>query len=302
MPRASAAALEGSGFDPASGGQMTAATPSPASSRRLSTCSANAACPTRRTRIPGSALEVRCEEALQALPRVARRLGLVGSALVAEEAMVRTRINDHLGLLAGAGELGLQLLDGVEWDEGVLLAEEGEDRSAELWRLVDRDAASVEGSRRLDLLRELAGGEVAHAATHAEPGDADPVGSDEGLPLEVADGAAHVRDDVLVAHALHERDRLPDLIVADRASLAGPPVEVGREGDVALGGDPPRHVLDVPVQPERLLDDEDPRRACRSRRAGDKARHPARRGDLDHLRLHIHQGAAPFRGVRRAPR
>src|SRR5438552_1907939 len=179
MPRASAAALRGSGFDPASGGQTTAAIASPASSRRLSTCSANAACPTRRTRIPGSALEVRREEALQALPRVARRLRLVGGALVAEEAMVCTRIDDHLGLLAGAA------------------------------------------------------------------------------------------------------------------------VEVRREGDVALGGDPPRDVLDVPVQPEGLLDDDYPGRACRRRRAGEKARHPARRANLDHLRLHIHQGAAPFRGSTR---
>src|SRR5262249_31159590 len=169
MPRSTAAVLSGSGFGPASGGQTTAAITSPASSRPRSTCSAKAACPTRRTRIPGSALEMGGEEALEPLPRVARSLGLVRGALVAEEPVIRSGIHDHLGLLARPLQLGLQLLDRVEGDEGVLLAEEGEDGCPQLRRPVDRDAATVERHRCLDLLRQLAGGEVAHASAHAEP-------------------------------------------------------------------------------------------------------------------------------------
>src|SRR5262252_11124959 len=148
---------------------MTAAITSPASSRLRSTCSAKAACPTRRTRTSGSALEVGGEEVLEPLPRVACRRRLVRGALVAEEPVIRPGIHDHLGLLAGARELGLQLLDRVERDEGILFAEEGQNRCTELRRLVDRDAAAVERHRCLDLLRELARGKVAHAAAHAEP-------------------------------------------------------------------------------------------------------------------------------------
>src|SRR5262249_62345268 len=108
-PARSAAVLSGSGFGPASGGQTTAAITSPASSRPRSTCSAKAACPTRRTRIPGSALEMGGEEALEPLPRVARSLGLVRGALGAEEPVIRPGIHDHLGLLARPRQLGLQL-------------------------------------------------------------------------------------------------------------------------------------------------------------------------------------------------
>src|SRR5213593_1959797 len=171
MPRASAAALSGSGFGPASGGQTAAAILSPAFSRPRSTSSANAACPTRRMRMACSRSQVCGEELLQALPGILRRVGAVGVALVAEEAVPGPRVHHHLGLLAMALECCLQLLDGGERDEAVLRAEERQDRRPESFGLVDRDAAPVEGSARLELVGQLARREVAHPAPHAEPRD-----------------------------------------------------------------------------------------------------------------------------------
>src|SRR5437870_10491653 len=162
MPRASAACFSGSGLPGPSGGQTTPAIASPAASRRWRTSAANAAWPTRRTRTAASALQVRREERLQALPGVARGLGPVGVALVAEEAVRGLRVDDHLGLLAMPGELGLQPLDRVERDERVVLAEEGEERRLERRRLLDRDAAAVKRRHRLELVGQLAGGEEAH--------------------------------------------------------------------------------------------------------------------------------------------
>src|SRR5262245_29967131 len=148
MPRASATAFTGSGFGPASGGQTTAAIVSPAASRPVRTCSAKAACPTRRIRIGTSGAEMRRKELREALPGVLRRGALVRGALVAEEAVIGAGIDDDLALLLVARQRLAELLDGVERDVRVLFAEEGEHRAAERRRLLDRDAAAVEGGAR----------------------------------------------------------------------------------------------------------------------------------------------------------
>src|SRR5262249_6026338 len=131
-PRSMAAAFTGSGFGPASGGQNTAAIVWPVASSPRSTSSANAACPTRRIRIAPSGLQVPREEALQTLPGLLGRRLLVRRALVAEEAVVRARVDDDLDGFREPLRLRLQLLDDVERDERVLLAEEREHRAAEL--------------------------------------------------------------------------------------------------------------------------------------------------------------------------
>src|SRR2546425_6470660 len=136
MPRASAAAFSGSGFGPASGGHTTAAIVSPAASRPRSTSSAKAACPTRRMRIAGSGPEMRREELLEPRPRVLGGGLLVRGALVAEEAMVGAGVDDDLDGLLVTLRFGLQLLDARERDEGVLLAEEGQNGALELRRLL----------------------------------------------------------------------------------------------------------------------------------------------------------------------
>src|SRR5205814_7276400 len=179
MPRARAAALTGSGFGPASGGHTTAAIVSPAASRPRSTSSAKAACPTRRMRIAGSGFQMLREELLQPAPRVLGGGLLIRRALVAEEAVLRAGIDDDLDRLAVAPGLGLQLLDAVERDVRVPLAEEGEHGALELRRLLGREAAAVEGRARLDLVGELARGEIGHAPAHAESRDPDPVGVHE---------------------------------------------------------------------------------------------------------------------------
>src|SRR5581483_9919465 len=171
MPRSTAAAFTGSTFAPASGGQTTAAIASPSASSRFRTSAANAAWPTRRIRTRPSALQVRREEGLQALPGVARGLGTVGVALVAEEAVRRLRVDDHLGLLPVALELRLQLVDVVEGDERIVLAEECEEGRLHLVRLRGVDAAAVERRRRGDLVGELRGDLVRDAAALAEAGD-----------------------------------------------------------------------------------------------------------------------------------
>src|SRR5438445_6878823 len=208
MARASAACFNGSGLPAASGGQTTPAIASPAASRRCRTSAANAAWPTRRMRTAPSALQVGREKSLQPLPGVARGLGPVGVALVAEEAMRGLRVDDHLGLLAVARELGLQLLDRVERDERVVLAEEGEQWRLQLRGLLDRDASPVERRRSLDLVGQLACDEKAHPPAHAEPGDADTVAAHEGLAFEVRDRAADVGHDLVVPEALHQGDGL----------------------------------------------------------------------------------------------
>src|SRR2546426_9053326 len=297
MPRASAAAFTGSGFGPASGGQTTAAIRSPAASRPRSTSSAKAACPTRRMRIARSGLQMLREDPPEPRPRVLGRGLLVRGALVAEEAVVGAGVDDDLDRLAAAPGLRLQLLDALEWDERVLLAEEGEHGALELRRLLERDAAPVEGHARLDLVGELARGEVGHPPAHAEAGDPDPLGAHEGLLLEVRDGAPEVGDDLRILERLHQPDRLGELIVAGRATLAAAPVEIRRERDVALAGDPARHVLDVVVQAERLLDHEHAGRAGAVLRPRQEGGHlAARRRHLDHLRLDVHVGFTSWRG------
>src|SRR5919198_3464346 len=153
MPRASAAALTGSGLGPASGGHTTAAIVSPAASRPRSTSSAKAACPMRRMRIASSGLQVLREEPLEPGPGVLGRRLLVRRPLVAEEAVVGARVHDDLDRLGAAARLHLQLLDVLQRDEGILLAEEGEHGALELRGLLDGDAAPVEGHARLDLVR-----------------------------------------------------------------------------------------------------------------------------------------------------
>src|SRR5207244_6690609 len=297
MPRASAAAFAGSGFGPASGGHTTAAIVSPAASRPRSTSSAKAACPTRRMRIAGSGFQMLREELLQAGPRVLGGGLLVGRTLVAEEAVLRAGIDDHLDRLAVAPGLGLQLLDAVERDVRVPLAEEGEHGALELGRLLGRKAAAVEGRARLDLVGELAGGEIGHAPAHAEARDPDPVGAHEGLLLEVDNRAAEVADDLRVLERLHERDRLGQLVVTDRATLPAAPVEIRRERDTALDRDSPRHVLDVVVQAERLLDHEHAGRARAVLRPRQEGGHlAARRRRLDRLRLDVHAGYTSWGG------
>src|SRR5579862_3646449 len=303
MPRACAATLTGSGFGPASGGHTTAAIAWPAASSPRSTSSANAACPTRRTRI-GSGAEMLREERLQPLPGIVRRGLLVRRALVAEEAVVRARVDDDLDVLAEPLRLGLQMLHAVERDERVLLAKEREHRATQLLRLVDRDAPTVVRHARLDHVGELAGGEVADAPAHAEPRDADPVGADERLLLEPADRVADVRHDLRVFQGLHEADRCGQLAVADAPALPAAPVEVGRERDVALTRDPARHVPDVVVQAERLLDHQHRGGRRIARGARDVSRHAA---DVDGLRLDAHRlvsssvgNARSYRRPRRA--
>src|SRR5438093_9126084 len=287
MPRARAAAFTGSGFGPASGGHTTAAIVSPAASRPRSTSSAKAACPTRRMRIGGSGLQMPREELLEPRPRVLGRGLLVRGALVAEEAVLRAGVDDHLDCLPVTPGLGLELLDAVERDVRVLLAEEGEHGALELRRLLGREPAAVEGCARLDLVGELAGGEIGHAPAHAEARDPDPVGAHEGLLLEVRNGAPEVGDDLRVLERLHQRDRLGELVVADRATLSAAPVEIRRERNVALARDPARHVLDVVVQSERLLDDEHAGHAGAVLWPRQEGGHRAdRRRHFDHLALH----------------
>src|SRR5262249_10656426 len=60
------------------------------------------------------------------------------------------------------------------------------------------------------------------------------------------------------------------------------------ERGVAFAGDAARDVLDVVVQPERLLDHEDRGSAPSIFRASDIRGHPA--CGLDHLGVHIHRG------------
>ena len=200
------------------------------------------------------------------------------------------RVDDHLGVLAVPCELGLQPLDGVERDERVVLTEKGEERGLELRRLLDRDAAPVERRGRLDLVGQLAGDEKAHPAAHAEPGDADPVAAHEGLALEVPDRAADVGHHLVVLEALHQGDRLGELVIADGPSLAAPPVEVRREGHVAFRGEATRDVLDVRVEAERLHDDEHRRgRAFAGRSREEGGERTGGRRNLDHLH------AAPYR-------
>src|SRR5512144_1783569 len=97
MPRSSAAAFTGSGFGPASGGQTTAAIVSPACSSPRSTSAANAAWPISRMRT--SAVEMPVEEREQTTPGVDRRRLVVRAPLVAEEAVVGARVDDHLDVL-----------------------------------------------------------------------------------------------------------------------------------------------------------------------------------------------------------
>src|SRR5437016_3071879 len=230
------------------------------------------------------------EELLEPRPRVLGGGLLVRSALVAEEAVAGAGVDDDLDRLPVAPGLGLQLLDALEGDEGVLLAEEGEHGALELRRLLDRNAAPVEGHARLDLVGELARGEVGDAPAHAEARDADPVGAHEALLLEVGDAARDVGDDLRALERLHEPDRLGELVVADRASLPASPVEIRRERDVALARDPAGHVLDVLVQPERLLDHQHAGRARAALRPHAEGGHrAARRRHLDHLRLDVHR-------------
>src|SRR5437773_6159525 len=297
MPRARAAPFTGSGFGPASGGHTTAAIVSPAASRPRSTSSAKAACPTRRMRIGGSGLQMRREELLEPRPRVLGRGLLVRGAFVAEEAVLRAGVDDHLDCLPVTPGLGLELLDTVERDVRVLLAEEGEHGALELRRLLGREPAAVEGCARLDLVGELARGEIGHAPAHAEARDPDPVGAHEGLLLEVGNRAAEVGDDLRILERLHERDRLGQLVVTDRATLPAAPVETRRERDIALARDSARHVPDVVVQAECLLDHEHAWRAravLRPRQEGGYL--AARRRHLDRLRLDVHAGFTSWRG------
>src|SRR2546425_12599798 len=193
--------------------------------------------------------------------------------------------------------LRLQPLDVVERNERVLLAEEGEHRALELRGLLDRDPAPREGWARLDLVGELTRAEVGHAPAHAEARDSDPVGAHEGLLLEVGNRAAEVGDDLRVLERLHEPDRLGQLVVTDRATLPAAPVEIRRERDIALARDSARHVLDVVVQTERLLDHEHARRARAVLRPRQEGGHLAtRRRHLDHLRLDVHAGLTSWRG------
>src|SRR5207237_934206 len=89
-------------------------------------------------------------------PRVLGGGLLVRGALVAEEAVLRAGVDDDLDRLPVTPGLGLELLDAVERDVRVLLAEEGEHGALELRRLLGREAAAVEGRARLDLVGELA--------------------------------------------------------------------------------------------------------------------------------------------------
>src|SRR5881397_2874500 len=134
MFRATAAAFTGSGFAPASGGQTTAAIVSPAASRPRRTSSANAAWPTRRMCMRILGLQVRGEEPLQTFPGVVRGSFLIRGSLIAEESVVGAGVDHDLHLLAVLSRFGLQPLDAVERDEGVLLAEEREHGATELLR------------------------------------------------------------------------------------------------------------------------------------------------------------------------
>src|SRR5882724_5006521 len=138
---------------------------------------------------------------------------LVRATKAAEADMLRAGVDDDLDRLPVTPGLGLELLDAVERDVRVLLAEEGEHGALELRRLLGREAAAVEGRARLDLVGELARREIGHAPAHTEARDPDPVGAHEGLLLQVGNRAAEVGDDLRVLERLHERDRLGQLVV-----------------------------------------------------------------------------------------
>ena len=70
---------------------------------------------------------------------------------------------------------------------------------------------------------------------------------------EVLEGGVHVAQDAVVVEALVLLDDLGEVAVGDGAA-ACPVEEVGGHGVVALGGQVARHLLDVVVDPEGLLD------------------------------------------------
>src|SRR5438477_634681 len=87
------------------------------------------------------------------------------------------------------------------------------------------------------------------------------------------------------------------LVVTDRATLPAAPVEIRRQRDIALARDPARHVLDVVVEAERLLDHEHAGRARAVLRPRQEGGHlAARRRHLDRLRLDVHAGFTSWRG------
>ena len=75
-----------------------------------------------------------------------------------------------------------------------------------------------------------------------------------GMALSSAAAAFEVLDGQRVGQVHHLRDDRRDVRGVGRADAA---VELGREGEVAPGGEAAGHLLDVGDEPERLGDDDD---------------------------------------------
>src|SRR5262249_4176100 len=288
IPRSRAAAFTGSSLSPRSGGHATPASSWPAASRPRSTCSANAAWPTRRIRTD-SGLQMLGEERGQTFPRVGRGIRTIGVSLAAEETVRRLRADVDLERLPEARGLRLERLHLIERDEGILLPEEGQYRRFQVSRTIDGYPAAVERDGCADLVGQRTGGQVADAAPHAEPRDAGPVGTDRPLLLERSDRGRDVLDDSLVGELSHQAQGLRQVVVGGYAPRTSTVEQIGRERHVPFPGEPAGHASDVVVQPERLLDHDHARQCVARRRPRELRRHrSAGRLNLDHIALDIH--------------
>ena len=200
----------------------------------------------------------RANQSSGAGPRVVGRGAVVARPLIAVEAVPGIGVPHHLGLLTRRRGGGPELLDLVDRDAVVEVAEQPEPRRLQVGGLVDerpesetsrRDAAAVEGDRRPQ--RTPRRDEEGDGATHAEADDEAPLRRDGG-PVQLGQRRVDVGHDAVGRQLSHVR--LGRVHVAVRhLGVAAAVEEVGGDGQVPLGREPPGHVLDVVVDAERFL-------------------------------------------------
>ncbi len=181
--------------------------------------------------------------------------------------MVRAGVHDHLVSHLGALQRGLDRLDLIRRNVGVLLAEQAEHAALDLGRAVERglraagplgrrDAAAVEARRRRDV--GLAGGEVGHVAADAEAHRADLPAAHLGTLAQERGRVVRVGDRLVYPHLHQQLDAggHAGLVVAELDAGVRAVEEVRREHDVALARDALGDVADVRVDSEDFLHDD----------------------------------------------